>query len=201
MLYDVSWNEYTRILRAFAARRGCRLTYDRGTLEIMSPRHEHESDEDLLARFVVVLTEEMKLPIKAGGSTTFRRRGLQRGIEPDRSWWIANEHRMRGKRKLDLRIDPPPDLTIEVDVTHSPIDRMAVYARLRVPELWQLTGGSLRFHVLQPDGQVAEQSHSLAFPQFTPADLMAFLPLRTQCDENEVVHRFRAFVRQRLGQP
>jgi Uma2 family endonuclease len=86
LLHGVSWREYTRMLRAFADQPGFRLTYDRGALEIMSPLFEHEIDADLLGRFVVVLTEEMGLPLQGGRSTTFRRRRLRRGLEPDHSW-------------------------------------------------------------------------------------------------------------------
>jgi Uma2 family endonuclease len=197
-LYGVSWREYTRMLRAFADRPGFRLTYDRGTLEIMSPLFEHEIDADLLGRFVVVLTEELGMPIQAGRSTTFRRRKMRRGLEPDHSWWVAHAADVRGKRRIDLRVDPPPDLAIEIDVTHRPIDRMAIYARLGVPEVWRLDAKGLTFHVMQPDGRYAEQAHSLSFPQFAPADLTTHLALRSQHDENEVVRRFRAFVRQRL---
>lgn len=198
VLHGVSWREYTRMLRAFAERPGFRLTYDRGTLEIMSPLHEHESDADLLGRFVVVLTEEIGLPIKAGRSTTFRRRRMRRGLEPDHSWWIAREPQVRGKRRIDLRVDPPPDLAVEVDVTHRSLDRMSIYARLGVPEVWRLDAKGLTFQALQPNGRYAEQTHSLTFPLFTPVDLMTYLALRTQRDENDVVRQFRVFVRQRL---
>jgi Uma2 family endonuclease len=189
------------MLRAFEERPGFRLTYDRGTLEIMSPLFEHEVDIDLLGRFVVVLTEELGLPIQAGRSTTFRRRRMRRGLEPDHSWWIAHAQQMRGKRRIDLRVDPPPDLAIEVDVTRRTLNRMSIYARLRVPEVWRLNAQGLTFQVLQPNGRYAEQTHSLSFPLFNPADLMAYVALRSQHDENEVVRRFRAFVRQRLAPP
>jgi Uma2 family endonuclease len=198
VLYGVSWREYTRMLRAFAERPGFRLTYDRGTLEIMSPLFEREIDADLLGRFVVVLTEELGLPIKAGRSTTFRRRRMRRGLEPDHSWWIAREPQVRGKRRINLRVDPPPDLALEVDVTLS-LNRMSIYARLGVPEVWRLTAQGLTFQTLQPNGHYAEQTHSLAFPPFTPADLTTHMALRAQHDENEVVRQFRQFVRQRLS--
>ncbi len=202
VLYGVSWTEYTRMLRAFAGRPGFRLTYDRGALEITSPVLEHESAADLLGRFVVVLTEELGLPIMAGRSTTFRRRRMQRGLEPDHSWWIAHEPQMRGKRRIDLRVDLPPDLAIEVDVTHRAVNRMSIYARLGVPEIWQLDARrGLLFLTLQPNHRYAEQTHSLSFPLFTPADLTAHLALRVQCDENEIVRRFRTVVRQRLAAP
>jgi Uma2 family endonuclease len=199
VLYGVSWREYTRMLRAFAERPGYRLTYDRGTLEIMSPLFEHEVDADLLGRFVVVLTEETGLPLQAGRSTTFRRRRMRRGLEPDHSWWIAHEAQVRGKRRIDLRVDPPPDLAIEVDVTHRSINRMSIYARLGVPEVWRLRAGGLTFQALQPNGRYAEQPHSPTFPLFTPADLTTYMGLRAQHDENEVVRRFRAFVQHRLA--
>jgi len=198
VLHGVSWREYTRMLHAFAERPGFRLTYDRGTLEIMTPLFEHEVDADLLGRFVVVLTEELGFPLQAGRSTTFRRRRMRRGLEPDHSWWIAHAAQVRGKRRIDLRVDPPPDLAIEVDVTRRSLNRMSIYARLGVPEVWRLNAQGLTFQVLQPNGRYAEQPHSLTFPLFTPADLMAYLALRNQHDENEVVRRFRTFVRQRL---
>jgi Uma2 family endonuclease len=199
VLHGVSWQEYTLMLRAFAERPGYRLTYDRGALEIMSPLFEHEADAELLGRLVVVLTEEMGLPIQAGRSTTFRRRRMRRGLEPDHSWWIAHEAQVRGKRRIDLRVDPPPDLALEVDVTHRALNRMSIYARLGVPEVWRLAARGLTFQALQPNGRYAEQTHSPTFPLFTPAELMTCMALRTQHDENEVVRRFRDFVRQRLA--
>jgi Uma2 family endonuclease len=167
----------------------------------MSPLFQHDNDIEPLGRFVVVLTEELGLPIVAGGSTTYRRRRLQRGLEPDRSWWVTHAPQMQGKRRLDLRVDPPPDLALEVDVTHRAVNRMKIYARLRVPEVWGVDAHGLRFQVLQTNGRYAEQTHSLAFPLFTLADLTTFLALRSKHDENEVVRQFRAFVRQRLGKP
>jgi Uma2 family endonuclease len=199
VLSNVDWRTYERLLRVFAERRTIRLTYDRGELEIMSPLPEHESDADMLGRFVVVLTEELGLPIKAGGSTTLRRRRKRRGLEPDRCWWIANEPRMRGKRTLDLRIDPPPDLAIEVDVTSSSLNRMGIYAALGVVEVWRIDGPVLTFHVLGTSGKYTERSHSLAFPLVTPADLLSFLALCATLDENAVVRQVRDWVRQRIA--
>jgi hypothetical protein len=106
---------------------------------------------------------------------------------------------MRGRRRVDLRVDPPPDLALEVDVTRRSLDRMSIYARLRVPEVWRLDIHGLSFQVLQASGSYAAQTYSLSFPQFTPADLMTHLAFRAHHDENEVVRRFRIFVRQRLA--
>jgi Uma2 family endonuclease len=152
VLDDIDWRTYSRLSRIFAERPSIRLTYDHRRLEIMSPLPEHESDADMLGRMVVVLTEELGLPIKAGRSATFRKRQKQRGLEPDNSYWIVSEPKVRGKRKINLKVDPAPDLAIEVDCTRSWMNRMAIYAALKVLEVWRLDGGQLAFHVLQPDG-------------------------------------------------
>lgn len=177
VLYHVDWQTYSRLLRAFARRPSLRLTYDRGVLEIMAPLHAHESDSRFLSRQAITLSEELGLPIKAGGSTTFRRRKKRRGLEPDDCFWIANEPKMRGKRTFDPRIDPPPDLAIEIDVTGSSLERMSIYAVLKVPEVWRLDGQALSFHVLGPDEHYTQVPRSQAFPGVMPTDLMHYLNL------------------------
>ncbi len=199
LLDNVSWRDYTRLLRVFAEHPSFRLAYDRGRLEIVSPLPEHEMDVDFLGVLVRSLTEELGWPIKAGGSMTMRRRRKQRGIEPDRCYWIANEPVMRGKRTFDPRIDPPPDLAIEVDVTSSSLNRMGIYAALGVPEVWRLDAPALTFHALGAKRKYTAIPQSLAFPSVTPADLMSFLPLRAAQDENSVVRQFRAWVHQRMS--
>src|SRR5437773_5039758 len=174
VLDDVDWRTYSRLVRVFADRPSLRLAYDRGKLEIMNPLPEHETGAYLLGRFVDTLTEELGLPVKAGRSTTFRRRRKQRGLEADNSYWIANEALVRGKQVIDLRVDPPPDLALEIDLTHSSLDRLSIYAALRVPEVWRLDEQGLTAHVLQADGQYAASPFSKAFPQLKVADLLPF---------------------------
>jgi Uma2 family endonuclease len=201
-LSNVDWRDYSRFLFLFGERPGYRLTYDRGELEIMSPLLEHDSNDRILGRLVVALTEELGLPIRSGGTTTIRRRRRRRGLEPDDCYWIANAHRMAGRRRLDLRRDPPPDLAIEVDVTRSSLDRLSVYASLGVPEVWRLDGDVLTFYLLQPSGGYAQATNSQSFPFLTPADLVPFLQQGQQAqDENDVIRSFRAWVRQRQPLP
>jgi Uma2 family endonuclease len=202
-LSSIDWRTYTRLLWIFAERPGLRLAYDRGELEILLPLLEHDGDSRFLGDLVFVLTEELGLPLKLGGSTTLRRRKRRRGIEAAACFWIANAHRMAGRRRLDLRIDPPPDLAIEIDVSHSSLDRLSIYAALRVPEVWRLEGDTLTFHLLQPDGSYQSSATSLSFPQLTPADVLVFLQqARQAADENVVVRQFRDWLRRRgSGQP
>ena len=197
-LSNVDWPTYTALLRIFAERPGVRLTYDRGELEIMSPVLEHDLDGRFLARLVVTLTEELGLPIVAGGSVTMRRRRRGRGIEADESFWIANAPRMAGRRRLNLRTDPPPDLSVEIDVTHSSLDRLGIYAALGVPEVWRLEGDVLTFYHLGADGTYSAAPASRSFPLVRPADLMPFVQQARQAgDENAVIRLFRDWARQR----
>jgi Uma2 family endonuclease len=199
-LSDVDWPTYSRLLHVFQERRSVRLTYDRGELEIMSPLLEHDSGNWFLGRLVIALTQELGLPIRCGGSTTMRRRRLRRGIEADACFWIANARRMAGRRRLDLRTDPPPDLAVEVDVTHGSLDRLAIYAALGVPEVWRLDDQVLTFYTLGTNGRYASVPASRAFPVLTPADLLGFLNQARQADdENAVEMQFRTWIRQRLA--
>jgi Uma2 family endonuclease len=198
-LSAVDWGTYSRLLRAFAERPAIRLAYDRGELEIMTPLLEHDNEGRFLGDLVFVLTEELGLPLKRGGSTTLRKRARRRGIEADESFWIANAPRMAGRRRLNLRTDPPPDLVIEVDVSRSSLDRLEIYAALAVPEVWRLEGDSLTFHMLKADGTYENALASRSFQFVTPGDMMRFLQQTRQGqDENAVVRQFRAWIQARI---
>jgi Uma2 family endonuclease len=195
LLEDIDWDTYSRLLRVFASRPGIYLTYDRGRLEMMAPLLEHEDDGRFLGRLVVAMTEELGKPIKAGGATTMRRQLKRRGLEADECFWIDNAPRMQGRRRLNLRRDPPPDLAIEVDVSHSSLDRLAIYAALKVPEVWRLDGDTLHFYVLAPDGSYVDAPRSRSFPMIAPADLLEFLQrARVAGDQNPVVREFRLWL-------
>jgi Uma2 family endonuclease len=199
ILDNVSWEEYTRLLRNFEGRH-LRLTYDRGILEIMTLSYEHEGIGRFLGRIVVTLTEELNLPIKQGGSTTIRRRKKKKGLESDNCYWIAHEADVRNNKVIDLRIDPPPDLALEVDITRSSMDRMRIYAGLKVPEVWRWDKNGLAFLVLDPAGKYDTAATSPTFPlAIAPADLMPFIAMCSQMDENAVFRQFRTWIRGKLA--
>ena len=104
---------------------------------------------------------------------------------------------MRGKTEIDLRRDPPPDLALEIDVTHSSLDRLAIYAALGVPEVWRLENLHLVCYLLA-GGMYATSAVSQAFPGLPVADLVPFLHLPEQMDDNAIVRQFRAWVRQQF---
>jgi Uma2 family endonuclease len=200
VLYNVDWKTYSRLLRIFAERRSVRLAYDRGVLEIMSPLYEHESDGRFLSRLVLAIIDELKLPVVEGGSMTFRRRRKGRGVEPDSSFWIAHEPQVRTRPRINLRVDPSPDLVIEVDVTSSSVDKLGIYAALGVPEVWRLDARVLSFQVLGADQRYASATQSLAFPFLRPADVSTVLAAKGQgTDATTLVQQFRDQLRQRLA--
>jgi Uma2 family endonuclease len=199
VLYNIDWGTYLHLLKVLQTRRRFRLTYDRGTLEIMSPLWEHERPAYILGRFVDVMTEEFLLSCLAGRTLTMKRRRKQRGLEPDNCYWIANAPRMVGKTKFNIRIDPPPDLAIEVEVSRRVINRMEIYRVLKVPEIWQIGPGGVKFHIFD-QGAYQIRTHSLAFPRLASDDLPPFVALLDQVDDNALVRQFRAWVRQDLMQ-
>ncbi|MBY0528196.1 MAG: Uma2 family endonuclease [Gemmataceae bacterium] len=195
VLYDIDWRTYSRLLHVLQSQGPYRLTYDRGTLEIMSPRFDHESPVSIIGSFIESLTDELNIPRRAGGAVTLRRKKKQRGLEADKCYWIASAPFLQGKTRLDLRIDPPPDLAIEVEVTARVINRMGIYAALGVPEVWVLNAGGLSFYALQ--GKTYQvRPNSLSFPALVPADLLPFLNQLGQTDDTTLMRSFRTWVRQ-----
>lgn len=174
IIEDVSWQTYERLLADLADRSAPRLAYDCGTLEIMSPTPRHEELNRNLALVVNILAAAFGLDVRNLGSTTFRREDLSRGFEPDSCFYIEHEAAVRGKAKIDLTQDPPPDLVIEIDITSGSLDKFPIYRQVGVPEIWRYDGHGLTIlHLVDDDYQ--EQASSRAFPVVKATDLAQLL--------------------------
>lgn len=195
---DVSWNDYQAMLR-IVGESHVRVTYDRGMMELMSPTFEHESGGYLLGRLVDALTEELDIPVEGGDTTTFQREDLTRGAEADKCYFF-HEHaeRIRGKKRLDLAVDPAPDLVIEVDITSSSLDKMSIYGALGISEVWRFDGQTLVFLHRQDDGRYAARDVSRGFPALRVADVATFLEQAETMDKTAWIKAFRAFARDKL---
>jgi len=169
------WRCYTRMLRAFETSPGHRLAYDRGRLEIMSPSMARDRGAEFLGLLVYEITKALHLPVVMGGTVTLKLHKKRKGIEGDKSYWIANAAQVANVEKLDLRIHPPPDLSIEVDVSRSPLKRFRIYAALGVPEIWRLEGDELRFYEFDSSKTYREISTSRTFPFLSPSDVLPFI--------------------------
>jgi Uma2 family endonuclease len=195
LLHDVSWPAYIAIGEALRDRAGLRMTYDRGSLEFMTHSAEHEKHKKRLARLVEALAEEFQLRIETAGNMTFQREDLARGLEPDDCFWIAHEAQVRGKLTWDPTRDPPPDLVLEIEVSRSALDRMGIYAALRVPEVWCFDGQSLRVYLLQSDGTYQPAERSPTFPQVPIQELVRFLKPSETEDYLSIIRSFHQWVR------
>jgi Uma2 family endonuclease len=193
-LQAVNWSEFEAILDELGDKRACRIAYSDGALEIRMPSPEHEVDKELIGDMVKILLEELDIDNECFGSTTFKRQDEAKGIEPDQCFYIENYAVMIGKRRIDLTVDPPPDLAIEVDVTSK--TGLDAYQALGVPELWRFEDGRLRISLLQ-DGQYQDVNASPHFPQFPIIDGISQFLDRSQTEgRSQTLKAFRQWVRE-----
>ena len=195
-LSGISWESYETLLEELSDRR-LHLTYNRGNLEIMAPSPEHEFRKKLLGRFVETLAEESEVQIYPLGSTTFKRPQLS-GAEPDECFYIDNIDAVRGKKRLDLREDPAPDLVVEIDVTSSSHNRLQVYGDLGVAEVWIYNGESLVIQRLHNGIYIPSQT-SQFFPNLPILEIAEFLQQVETRDYLELVKALRNWVRSQIG--
>jgi Uma2 family endonuclease len=195
VLEDVDWDLYEALLRNVGDR-PLQLTYDQGRLEIMSPLPEHEDAKKFTGRMIEALSFELDLPVKCLGSTTFRRRDKEKGLEPDECYYFRDEAKMRGRKRLDLRKDPPPELVVEIDVTSRSVPREPIYAALGVPEIWRYDGRKLQcLHLAGKKYRIARRS--LVFTFLQPAQLTQFIDQLPFKDENSILREFLKWAQDR----
>ena len=191
-LSNIPWDLYAT-LRNEPANRNVRMTFARGFLEMMSPSHRHERVAYLLGRLIDAWTEERGLAVQAGRTTTFQRKDLERGLEPDNCYYIQHISQVRDRDELDLSIDPPPDLVVEVDVRSTSLVRLPSYAAMGVPEVWHWRNEQIQVYRLAGDVyQPMDVSQTLVgFPIGAAADL---LRERLASDDNALVRKFRNLI-------
>ncbi|MBE9207946.1 Uma2 family endonuclease [Nostoc sp. LEGE 06077] len=196
ILPNISWQTFETMLAEMGNNRTTRLTYDQGTLEIMTPLMPHEHNKRLIEKLIDNLAEELNLNIKSIGSTTCKRPDLLRGVEPDSAFYIQNEPLMRQKQNLDLTQDPPPDLVIEVDYTSASVDRLSIYLALGVPEVWRYNEPLMQIYRLQEGTYIpCDVSPSFVNLPLT-TEIPRFLQESLNNGEISMIRSFRAWVRQ-----
>ncbi|KAM3116257.1 Uma2 family endonuclease [Phormidesmis sp. 146-33] len=169
-LQPVSWQEFEAILANLGEHRSSHIAYANQILEIMAPLPEHERSKVLIADLVKAILKTQKRPWESLGSSIFKRAGMAVGIEPDDCFYIQNYRAVIGKDRLDLSVDPPPDLAIETDGTSK--TEIAAYKALEVPELWIFAKGILKINVFQADeyieSEVSPTFSNIAISQIIP---------------------------------
>lgn len=191
---DVNWQEFEAILEELGEKRASRLAYFNGTLEIRVPLPEHEVNKETIGDMVKILLEELEIDRECFGSTTFKREDMLAGIEPDNCFYIQNYAQMIGKIRVDLTVDPPPDLAIEIDVTSK--TQVSAYQALRVPEIWRYENGKLQIYLLE-SGKYVESLNSPIFPNFPIIEeISRFLEMSQTIGTSRMLREFRKWVKE-----
>ena len=173
-LRGVSWSTYQALMTDIGENRPWRIAYNQGILEIRMPLAQHEEPKRLLESFVEAMVDELEIELRSLGSLTLEREDLKRAIEPDSCFYIQNEAKVRGKKEIDLAVDPPPDLAIESDYTNSCLNKFSIYASLGVPELWRYYKGNLEVYQLVGE-EYEKKDESLAFPSFPVGEVVQLI--------------------------
>lgn len=196
ILKEIYWPKFEAILEALGDHRSSRIAYSKGTLEITTPLPEHEVIKGIVSDVVKILLEELNINCEVFGSTTFKREDLDKGIEPDESFYIKNSDKMMGRDRIDLTLDPAPDLVIEIEVT-SPT-QLDIYQSLGVPELWQVKNRQLQINILE-NGQYIDSKTSPTFPNLSIIERVNYtLKQAYSMGRSPALREFRQWIKQQI---
>ncbi|MFH7029750.1 MAG: Uma2 family endonuclease [Heteroscytonema crispum UTEX LB 1556] len=196
LLKDVSWQQLENILEEMGERRTARISYSDGWLEIMVPLPEHEKDKEYIGDLVKILLEKLQIDFEPLGSTTLKNEQMRQAVEPDACFYIQNQAAVIGKNRIDLTVDPPPDLAIEIDITSR--TRFDNYEVLGVPEFWRYTQQGLEIYLLQ-QGKYTKSQSSPNFPSIPIIELVnEYVQQCLTIGRSQAIRNFRNWVNNNL---
>ncbi|MEH2425781.1 MAG: Uma2 family endonuclease [Nostoc sp.] len=196
LLQDISWQQLENILEEMGEKRAARISYSHGWLEIMVPLPEHEKDKEYIGELVRILLDKLQIDFEPFGSTTLKNERMRQAVEPDASFYIQNQAAIIGKNRIDLNIDPPPDLVIEIDITSR--TRFENYEILGVPELWRHTQQGLEISLLQ-QGKYIKSESSPNFPNIPIVELVnEYVQQCLTIGRSQAMRNFRDWVKNNL---
>ncbi|MGE5660429.1 MAG: Uma2 family endonuclease [Actinomycetota bacterium] len=196
LLEDVSWQQLESMLAELGESRATRLSYSNGILEIMVPLPEHEKAKEIISDMVKILLSERGINYDSLGSTTLKNERMTQAVEPDACFYVQNQAAVIGKSRLDMSVDPPPDLAIEIDLTSRTI--LDNYQILGVPELWRYGRRGLQINILE-SGRYMESELSSTFPDISIIELVNRSVQQSQISgSSQVIQAFRNWVRENL---
>ena len=196
LLKDISWQKLENILEEMGERRTARISYSDGWLEIMVPLPEHEKDKEIFGELVRILLDKLEIDFEPFGSTTLKNERMRQAVEPDTSFYIQNQAAVIGKNRIDLNIDPPPDLAIEIDITSR--TRFENYEILGVPELWRYQQQGLEIFLLR-EGKYVKSQSSPNFPNIPIIELVnKYVQQCLTIGRSQAMRNFRSWVKDNL---
>jgi Uma2 family endonuclease len=189
IFHNVSWEDYEELLAQVGEARGLRISFNDGTLKVMTLSAEHEKYAIFINRLVSAISFRLQINVLFFGSATMRKRKKTKGNEPDACFYVQTAAVIGNRIVLDFAVDPPPDVVVEVDIHHDSRDNYPIYAGLGVPEIWRYDGQQMTiYHLQEADYVIAEGSQAL--PMLSSRVLGEYLNRMTQDGEFKAILAF-----------
>jgi len=193
ILRGISWDDYEELLAAVGEAPGLRISYDQGTMQIMTPSSEHESYVRLIERLVDRVSSKLRIKVLSFGSATMKHSRWRKGSEPDACFYVQSASRIGNRVLLDFTNDPPPDIVVEIDINHDSLSKFPIYAALGVSEIWRYDGQALAIYLLERSQYIPSEA-SLPLPMLTSAVLTEFLSRSRSEDQYETLLEFETWL-------
>ncbi len=193
----VTWDAYVKVSDALEDQPGLRLIYCVGKLSFVGKSRRHDWFAERLAELVKALARVLGILWEDAGQATYRREKTDAGLEGDKTFYFGeNAVRMRGPVDINLEDQPPPDLAIEVEVSHSAEMALVAWGRLGVGEVWRFQPKSSQFAicVLRGDGSYAQPERS-ALLGLSSADILESLARASELGADRWNEQLEAWVR------
>lgn len=175
VIYGVSWETYEALIEKYQDNQSPRLTYDSGIMEVeLANSDKHEEDNRNLSLLLQTILLELEIEHRNLGSTTFIKRTIHKGFEPDTCFYIESLPKIESQSNLGIENSVPPDLIIEINRTSSSVPRMPVFAAFGVKEVWRFSDELVKFYVLE-NGVYLETKSSIAIPVLSSERATEFL--------------------------
>lgn len=185
VLRGISWAYYDALVRARGDAPRPRMAYLDGLLEIMTTGPKHELEKKLLARLVEAFADESGLELDGLGNTTFRRKAKQAGLEPDECYCVG------GVKKV-------PELAIEIAHTSGSIDKLEIYRRIGVREVWFVVEQRIHAFRLLRD-RYRRSNTSGVLRGFDLAEIERILGSSGGSSQSQIVRAYRKSLRAKRG--
>jgi Uma2 family endonuclease len=199
----VDWSFYDRLVDSIPERSHIHVDYDGRDLEVRGKRRKHEIARKRLGQLVEAIAQELAIPYRSAGETTWKRPQFQRGLEADECYFFLPEKIAadaaaceRGSDAIDDFLNP--DLAIEVDLSPPQVHRAGIYAALRVAEVWRFDGRDVAIDRLMPNGTYTTIEASPFLP-ITAQEIRRWVVDEAGGDESAWAMRLRAEFRSRAA--
>jgi Uma2 family endonuclease len=189
IFHNVTWEDYEELLAQVGEANGLRISFNDGTLKVITLSSEHEKYAFFINNLVSALRLRLRINILFFGSATMRKRDKTKGYEPDACFYVQTAAAIGNRIVLDFAVDPPPDVVVEVDIHHDSRDNYPIYAALGVPEIWRYDGQAMTiYHLQEADYVIAEAS--LALPMLSSQVLTEYVRRMPQDGEFKAILAF-----------